>query len=90
MAVNHPPCQGKAHTELKVLIEQEEILLSLSALWKRQVRSIHQAMRAFDVPRSTLRDRLHGRTTRPETRANGLKLSDTEEESVVDYVISTG
>lgn len=40
------------------------------------------------MPRTTLRDRLHGHTFRAETRANGHKLSTNEEESLLQWILS--
>ena len=46
------------------------------------------AARTFDVPRSALRDRINGRTERSTTRANSYKLSEIEEESLEEWILS--
>lgn len=68
----------------KNLIEQEgNILLAIQALKRSQIQSIQQAARTFEVPYSTLQNRLKGRETRPEKRPNGHKLTEAEEESFI-------
>ena len=71
------------------LTEQEgRIVLALAAFQEKKTRSISEAAHHFNVPRTTLRDRLHGHTFRPETRANGHKLSINEEESLLQWILS--
>ena len=70
-------------------IEQEgRILLAIKAIQNGQIPSVAAAARSFDVPRSTLRARLTGRTNRSDARPNGHKFTETEEESIQDWLIS--
>lgn len=70
-------------------IEQEgRVLLAISAIQKQEITSIHEAARPFNVPYSTLNTRLHGTTNRAETCANGYKLTQAEEESLVQWILS--
>lgn len=62
-------------------IEQEgRILLAISAIRNHEISSIREAARRFNVPRSTLQERLSGHPNRSETRANGHKLTQLEED----------
>ncbi|KAJ5273619.1 hypothetical protein N7478_008744 [Penicillium angulare] len=71
------------------LTEQEgRILLAIQAIKKQEQLSISAAARYFNVPRTTLRDRLHGHQNRRETRANGHKLTEIEEESLQKWILS--
>ena len=71
------------------LIEQEGIVvLTISAINKSQISSIRQAARHFQVPESTLHRRLHGIQTRTETRAKSNKLTENEEESLLQWILS--
>jgi hypothetical protein len=71
------------------LVEQEgRIQLAISALKKGQISSICRAAKTFDVPKSTLRGRLNGCQYRIEKRANGHRLSPTQEESLVEWILS--
>jgi predicted HTH domain antitoxin len=65
------------------LTEQEgRILLAIQAIKNKEISSIALAARTFEVPRSTLRDRLAGRIERATVRANSHKLTEIEEESL--------
>jgi hypothetical protein len=69
-------------------IEQEwPILFAISALKNGEIRSIREAARIFQVPYTTLHRRYHGVQIRAEKRANGLKLSTSEEESLVKWIL---
>jgi hypothetical protein len=71
------------------LVEQEgRIQLAISALKNKGISNIHRAAEIFNVPRSTLRDRLNGIQYRIEKRANGHRLSPTQEESLVEWILS--
>jgi hypothetical protein len=70
-------------------IEQEgRILLAIQALKNDEFTSIRQAARIFSVPNSTLRDRLLGSKSQADIRANGHKLSENEEISLLKWILS--
>jgi ribosome biogenesis GTPase A len=73
-------------------IEQEgRVLLAIKAIKNKELTSRRVAARRFGVPESTLRDRLTGQTFRAETRANGHKLTQNEEDSLEKWIrISAG
>jgi len=74
---------------MKSQVEQEgRVLLAISAINKKEITSIRDAARHFNVPRSTLRDRLNGTTYRIEQRANCHKLTKEEEDSLVQWIMS--
>ena len=69
--------------------EQEgRILLAIQAIKNQEISTTALAARTFDVPRSTLRDRLSGRTERASLRANSHKLTEIEEKSVENWILS--
>jgi hypothetical protein len=71
------------------LVEQEgRILLAIQAIKKQEITSIREASRHFEVPFSSLRNRLNGLTNRSETRANGHKLTEIEEETLLKWILS--
>lgn len=62
-------------------IEQEgRTLLAMQAIKNQEINSICEAGRQFNVPRTTLQDRLHGYQNRGEACANNHKLTQIEEE----------
>ena len=79
----------KSRQKSRNLIEQEgKLLLAISALKKQEISSVRQAARVYTVPESTLRDRLHGSINRAEKRANGHKMTQNEEDSLVQWILS--
>jgi transposase-like protein len=70
-------------------IEQEgRISLAIQAFKNKEISSIREVARRFNIPRSTLRDRLSGLTERRITRANSHKLTETEEETIQNWILS--
>ncbi|EED13550.1 transposon, putative [Talaromyces stipitatus ATCC 10500] len=80
-----PPIRNKNE---KNLAEQEgRILLAISDLKNGKISSVYQAAIIYNIPRTTLYDRLNGIQQRSIIRANGHKLSQFEEESLVKWVL---
>ncbi|KAJ5337526.1 zinc finger protein [Penicillium brevicompactum] len=81
-----PPIRGQ---KAQKSIEQEgRILLAIKALKNGRFISVAAAARSFEVPRSTLQDRMKGITSWSDTRAIGHKFTQLEEESIQDWLIS--
>ena len=69
--------------------EQEgRILLAISAIKNDEICNIREAARLYNVPRTTLQRRLNGHGFRAEQRANSHKLTQNEEESIVQWTLS--
>lgn len=78
-----------SHKKSRELAEQEgRILLAISALKNDQIRTVAEAARIFNVPRTSLRRRLDGHPFRPEARSNGHKMTRNEEESLIRWILS--
>ena len=70
-------------------INQEgRIQLAIQAFQNKEFRSIREAARRFQVPTVTLHRRYNGQLHRSETRANNYKLTLTEEESLLRWILS--
>jgi hypothetical protein len=54
----------------------------------QKISSIREAARCFRVPEATLRRRLRGVQNRAISRANSLKLTEIEEESLEKWILS--
>nr|XP_001389896.2 hypothetical protein ANI_1_3428014 [Aspergillus niger CBS 513.88] len=81
-----PPKMPKSSKEL---VEQEgRLCLAVESIQKGHTKSIREVARVFQVPRSTLQDRLNGLKFRKDTRANSHKLTSIEEESLEKWIIS--
>jgi hypothetical protein len=75
------------NTRQKAIEQEGRILLAINALKKRQIATIRQASRLYNVPLMTLHNRLNGRAGRTTTRANNLRLIKTEEETLKNWII---
>jgi len=63
------------------------ILLASRALREKRVTSQRQAALLYDAPRTTLRRRLRGTQPRSEIASANRKLSATEEQSLVQWIL---
>ena len=69
--------------------EQEgRILLALKCIQNKEITNIHEVTHIYNVPKTTLLHCLNGCVYRPEKRANNHKLTDNEEESLVQWILS--
>ena len=81
-----PPIRSQRSRDL---IEQEgRILLAIQAFKNGEISSIREVARRFNIPRSTLQDRLRGHQQRAISRANLSKLTEIEEQSLKKWVLS--
>ena len=65
-------------------VEQEgRIQLAIQAYQNKEIPTIREAARRFQVPQATLRHRYNGQAFRLETHTNNHKLTQTEEESLL-------
>jgi hypothetical protein len=81
-----PPIRSRSS---KNSIEQEgRILLAIQAFKNRDIGSVALAASTFNVPRTTLRRRIHGIQNRATSRANCSKLTETEEQSLEKWILS--
>jgi hypothetical protein len=80
-----PPIRKK--DPLKSAQIEGKIQLAISDLKNGRISTIREATRIYDIPRTTLRDRLKGIEYKGEQRANNHKLTQFEEESLVKWVL---
>jgi hypothetical protein len=79
----------KACTNSKNLVEQEgRVLLTVSALKKKEILNICETARIYNVPYTTLQRRLKGHTFQAESRTNSHKMTQNEEESLIRWILS--
>jgi hypothetical protein len=67
--------------------DEADIRLTILSLNKHQIKTVRAAARAFDVPRTTLRDRRAGRPARRDCEPKSKKLTQREEEVIVSYIL---
>jgi hypothetical protein len=67
--------------------KEAKVLLALAAIQSRKKLSVLAAAKLYDVPETTLRRRRAGRPARRDTTPNSRKLTQSEEEAIVQYVL---
>lgn len=60
----------------------------MQVIKSEEISIITEAARRYNIPRSTLRDRVNGHYFRAQKRPNGHKLSRIEENLLVQWTIS--
>ena len=68
--------------------QEGRILLALDDIKNSRVKSIRAAAKLYDIPYSTLHTRLNHRVSRDNTRANSHKLTELEEDSLIQWIFS--
>ena len=63
-------------------------LSALQAIKKQEISTICEAARRFNVPKSTLLTRLQGVQNRTNSRANSHKLTEINEQTLRDWILS--
>ena len=78
------------HQQNNTNLSQQEgrIDLALQAYTLGYFRSIPRAVDAFNVRHQRLYNRLYGITLQPQIRLNCLKLTATEEQTIVQYILN--
>jgi hypothetical protein len=64
------------------------ILLAIEALSQGQIHSVNQATATYNVPQSTLADRLASKPTRRDCQPNSKKLTKPEEKVIVKHILN--
>ncbi|KAL1957115.1 hypothetical protein VTO42DRAFT_6373 [Malbranchea cinnamomea] len=72
----------------QVSIQEERLLLAIEALKKGEISSVRAAAKLYNVPHSTLNHRVKGRTARVNTPPKNRKLSLTEEECLIQWILA--
>lgn len=68
--------------------KEGRIALAIQAFKQGYFSSLKAACTAYNAPYSTIRDRVHGRVPRPDSRPKNLKLTPTEESTLIQWILS--
>ena len=68
---------------MEIQAKEARIILAIEAIRTSKKLSQRSVVKIYKVPLSTLSDRIAGRTYRPETKANSLKLTELEEKVIL-------
>lgn len=83
-----PPIRSKSHP--KSTNREGKILLALDDIKNCRVKPLRAAAKLYDILLSTLHTRAHGQISRAEKRPSGHKLTQFEEGSLTEWIISIG
>ena len=72
----------------KALLHEDRILLAIEALKSQQIQTIKGAAALFDIPYSTLQNRVKGRVSRQESQVPRRKLLPTKEAALIQWIES--
>ncbi|OGM48839.1 hypothetical protein ABOM_003017 [Aspergillus bombycis] len=81
-----PPVRRQKSKDLKA--QEERIQSAIEALQNGKLTSAREAARKYDVPSTTLLNRMNGVKSRSQTWANGHRLTLEEEDSLARWIIS--
>jgi hypothetical protein len=68
--------------------QEGRILLALDDIKNGRVKSIRAAAELYDIPRSTLQTRANSVVSRADIRPNSHKLTQYEEDSLTEWILS--
>ena len=72
---------------MEIYTQESRIILAIEAIRTCKKMSQRRAAKLYNVPRTSLANRIAGRTPRPETKPNRAKLSELEEGVIVRYIL---
>ena len=81
-----PPIRSQSSQ--KLASQEGKVLLALSDLQNDRVKSIRAAGKLYDIPDRTLAARASGRAARVDKRPSGHKLTQLEEDSLTEWILS--
>jgi hypothetical protein len=68
-------------------LKEDRVLMAVQAIQKDPLLSISAVAKIYNASRTTISQRLRGRTSRRDISANSRKLTDSEEKVIVQYII---
>ena len=81
-----PPIRSEKKQES---IQREgRIELAIQAIQNKDLPSIAAAARVYNVPRSTVRDRINGCSSKATTRAHTYKMTHLDEDTLTQWILS--
>ena len=73
--------------KMKELSKESRLNLALQALQKDSKLSLRAASKVYSISYTTLHSRRHGRCARTDISANSRKLTNLEEEVLLQYIL---
>lgn len=73
---------------MEVHTQEARIILAINAIYTSKKLSRRSAAKIYNIPYATLSYRMAGRPLRAETRPNRHKLTELEEEVIIQYILN--
>ncbi|OOQ86488.1 hypothetical protein PEBR_21279 [Penicillium brasilianum] len=81
-----PPIRSESRQ--KLANQEGKILLALDDIKNRRIKSIRAAAKLYEIPHTTLAGRAKGVQARVKTSPNKRKLTQLEEDSLIEWIFS--
>lgn len=81
-----PPIRSESRQ--KPANKEAKILLALDDIKNGRIKSLRLAAKLYEIPLKTLHSRVHGQMSRIDKRPPGHKLTQYDEDPIVDWIIS--
>jgi hypothetical protein len=78
----------RSESWLKSANQEGKIILALNDLENGRVKTLRAAAKLYEIPLTTLHARTDGRISRVDKRPSGHKLTQLEEDSLTQWIIS--
>jgi hypothetical protein len=78
----------RAESSHKLTNQEGKILLALDDIKNGRIKSIRGAAKLYEIPHTTLADRANGIKARVDKRPHGYKLTQFEEDSLTEWILS--
>ena len=72
---------------MATLSKESQIILAIEAIQRDEKLSRGKAAAIYNMPEATLCHRMNGRAPKPESRPVAYRLTITEEEAVMQYIL---
>jgi hypothetical protein len=72
----------------QIASNEADIQLAIISIQAKQIPSENRAALAYDIPRTTMRDRRASKPARRNCQPNSKKLTQQEEEVIVSYILN--
>jgi Tc5 transposase DNA-binding domain/helix-turn-helix, Psq domain len=73
--------------DIQLLQKEAQLLLAKQAFQKNQVSSVSKAANLYDIPRTSLQERLNGRLPLSASNSQKRKLSPSEEHALIQWIL---
>jgi len=78
----------RTESSQKLANQEGRVLLALSDIKNGRIKSLCAAAKLYDIPYTTLHGRANGLTSRVDNRPTGHKLTQLEEDSLTEWILS--